>query len=176
MNKEENWIKLAVNGNKEAFVSLIKQHEKSLYRVARSIIQNDEDCADAIQETILKSYQNMKTLKELSFFKTWIIRILINECNLILRKRKRNVLPLQEASVMEHFNEEKIDLYNAVQQLEESLRVVVILYYFEDVSVKQLAEILKIAEGTIKSRLYRARTFLANLLDDHEGRWLNNDK
>ncbi|MDQ0048176.1 RNA polymerase sigma-70 factor (ECF subfamily) [Paenibacillus polymyxa] len=80
---------LAIHGDKEAFVNVIRAVQQSLYVVARSIVKNDEDCADAIQETVVKAFSNVHRLKEPAYFKTWIIRILINECNWIIRKKKR---------------------------------------------------------------------------------------
>ena len=74
---------------KDVFIREIRQSEAMLYHVARSILKNDSDCGDAVQETLLKAYEKLHTLKQEQFFRTWITRILINECNGILRKRKR---------------------------------------------------------------------------------------
>ncbi|WP_274652824.1 sigma-70 family RNA polymerase sigma factor [Paenibacillus humicola] len=161
----EPYVKIAQKGDREAFFYLIKHIEKNLYGVARSIVKRDEDCADAIQETILKSYRSLHTLREPGFFKSWILRILINECNQIIRKQKRTVLAeAKDFYVFSDCEAERIDLRDAVDRLEESLRIVITLYYFEDMPLKQIADVLETSEGTIKSRLHRARLNLAKWL------------
>jgi RNA polymerase sigma-70 factor (ECF subfamily) len=158
----EKTIKRARSGDKESFVALVHHFEANLYRVAKAILKKDEDCADAIQETILKAYYSIHTLREPSFVKTWLIRILINECNQILRY-KQKVIAMHDLHTSESAGpgSESVEIHEVVNRLEEDLRVVVTLYYFEDLAVKQIAELLGISEGTIKSRLYRARQALA---------------
>ena len=73
---------------KSAFIKEVHDAEAMLYHVAKSILKNDADCCDAVQETLLKAYEKLDTLKKEKFFRTWITRILINECNGIIRKRK----------------------------------------------------------------------------------------
>ena len=85
----EELIKSALDGNKDSYVALIKSIETELFKIASSQLNNIDDVNDAIQETILNSYSKLHTLKNYNYFKTWIIRILINECNNIHRKRKR---------------------------------------------------------------------------------------
>nr|WP_114384114.1 sigma-70 family RNA polymerase sigma factor [Paenibacillus prosopidis] len=163
----EQDVRLARQGDREAFARLIKNMELNLYGVARSIVKRDEDCADAIQEAILKAYIGLHALKEPTYFKTWMFRILINECNKILKRQKANMLveelPTVSSSVSEY---ETVDLKEAVDRLDETLRTVIILYYFEDMSLKQISEILETSEGAVKTRLHRARQTLA--------RWLEN--
>lgn len=86
MHIDPNIIK-AKAGDPEAFIQLIQEIELPLYRTARSIVNKDEDCADALQETMLKAFKSIHTLKEPAFFKTWIFRILINECNTMVKKK-----------------------------------------------------------------------------------------
>ncbi|WP_025691261.1 sigma factor [Paenibacillus zanthoxyli] len=77
----EQEVKLAKQGDREAFIRLTRQIENGLYNTARAMVKKDEDIADALQETILKAYKSLDTLREPGFFKTWVYRILINECN-----------------------------------------------------------------------------------------------
>ena len=77
----ENLVKKAKAGDSGAFAQLIRMNTQSMYKVAWAYLKNDEDVADAIQETILKCYEKLSTLKKDSYFKTWMIRILINNCN-----------------------------------------------------------------------------------------------
>ena len=91
----ENLVKKAKSGDSGAFAQLIRMNTQSMYKVAWAYLKNDEDVADAIQETILKCYEKLSTLKKDSYFKTWMIRILINNCNEMLRHKGR-VFPTME--------------------------------------------------------------------------------
>lgn len=158
-------VKLAQKGNKDAFVKLITAAEKSMYRVARAILKSDNECADAIQEAILKAYKSIGGLREPQYFKTWLTKILINECNRILRNN-RKVIPIEEymdqAYTLDPY--EKLEIQEAVSSLEDEFRIVVILFYFEDMTIKDIAKMLDIPEGTVKSRLSRARERLSKQL------------
>ena len=94
----ELYIKRAKKGDIEAFINLMEMNKTSMYKAAKSILNNDEDIADAIQETILSCYKNIENLKEVKYFKTWMTRILINKCNDIIRANKKYKLavPLQK--------------------------------------------------------------------------------
>lgn len=80
----------AVKGESAAFIELVKQHESSLHDMAHSMLRQDDDVADALQETILKAFKSIASLREPGYFQTWIFRILINECNTILAGRSRS--------------------------------------------------------------------------------------
>lgn len=84
------------NGNKEAFSELILSVRSSLYKTAKSKLKNEEDVKDAVQTTILKAYTNIGELKEAKYFKTWITRILINECNIMYRNNEKNIKIVEE--------------------------------------------------------------------------------
>lgn len=161
----ENDVLLAKSGDQEAFIRLINSCESSLYRVAKGFLKEDSDCADAIQETILKSYKSISKLKNPAYFKTWLIRILINECNDMLRANQKS-FPLETIENMADSSVDNIEeLREALIQLNEKYRTVIGLFYFEGCSIKEIAEILTIREGTVKSRLNRARLMLASYLN-----------
>ncbi|ELC8426162.1 sigma-70 family RNA polymerase sigma factor [Clostridium perfringens] len=151
--------------DKDAFLSLIDENRLSIYRVARGILNNKEDIEDALQNTIIKSYEKIGTLKKDEFFKTWIIRILINECNLILRRNKKTIF-LDKLENEESYSDDygNIELTSVVNSLSEDLRITTVLYYFEDMSTKEISEMLNIAEGTVRSRLARAREKLRDFI------------
>ncbi|MCM3129416.1 MULTISPECIES: sigma-70 family RNA polymerase sigma factor [unclassified Paenibacillus] len=162
----------AAEGDSDAFVKLVQQLEGSLYYMARSMLGKDEDVADAMQETILKAFKSIHTLREPKFFKTWIYRILINECNNIGSKRSRTItyaeIPTTASSMGGY---EMVDLRESVERLEESQRIVVILHYFEDLPLRQVAKVLSISESAVKMRLSRAREALQRSLPNiHEGK------
>lgn len=145
-------------GDPEAFIQLIQEIELPLYRTARSIVNKDEDCADALQETMLKAFKSIHTLKEPAFFKTWIFRILINECNTMVKKNSR-ALPYGDLPDFPSTSKdyEKIEIWDAVQQLEENLRIVTLLHYLHDMPIRQISDILEISTVAVKTRLHRAR-------------------
>lgn len=162
-------------GDKKAFIRLIHSMEPRLYNVSRSILKNDEDCADAAQEAIIKAYKGLASLKNPDFFGTWLIRILINECNKIWNVKQKyyyGEVAEQRDYPMDNI-EEKIELREAVNKLKHSFRIVVVLYYFEDLPVKQIAEILDTSEGVIKSRLHQARACLNQMLNSAGERKMN---
>lgn len=161
ITKEE----LAIKGDKEAFVYLINEHRLSLYRIAKGILKDDYKVEDAISNTIIKAFENIKKLKKAEYFKTWLIRILINECNLTLKKEKR-ILYLEDSVKEEAYIDlyENIDLINAIETLDDDLKLVTILYYFEDIDQKEIAKIISAKEGTVRTKLFRARKKLYEIL------------
>ena len=161
-------VKRAKCGDKNAFCNLIRINKVSMYRVSKSILNKEEDVEDAVSEAILKAYKNIKSLKDESFFKTWLIRIVINESNTIYKKRKREIVVENEhfANVQVNDKYKDLTLYNAINQLDDDLRITTILFYFEDVKYKDIANILDIKEGTVKSRLSRAKEKLYNILKE----------
>nr|WP_206529334.1 sigma-70 family RNA polymerase sigma factor [Clostridium perfringens] len=158
-------VSQAKKGDKDAFLSLIDENRLSIYRVARGILNNKEDIEDALQNTIIKSYEKIGILKKDEFFKTWIIRILINECNLILRRNKKTIF-LDKLENEKSYSDDygNIELTSVVNSLSEDLRITTVLYYFEDMSTKEISEMLNIAEGTVRSRLARAREKLRDFI------------
>ena len=164
--KKSNIIK-AKNGDNEAFLVLINENKLNIYRVARGILSNEHDIEDAIQNTVIKAYEKINTLKKNEFFRTWLVRILINECNEIIRMNKR-VVSINESNHEERYNDcyENIDLTKAINSLSEELRVTTVLFYFEDMSIKDIASILNIPNGTVRSRLSRARKILREVIGE----------
>ena len=154
---------------KEELGALIIDSERHMYVTARSILSEDEDCADAIQETIVKAFSKINSLKQDAYAKTWLIRILINECYNVLRQKSRQIpMDVEGEMAAKAAVEPKdySDLYRAVSQLQEDLRMPVVLYYGEDFSVREIAQVLEISEGAVQKRLARARQKLKRLLED----------
>lgn len=156
---------------REELGTLILASERQLYSTAKTILKNDQECADAIQETIAKAFSKLDTLRNDSYAKTWLIRILINECYTLLRK-SRKLVSLEEMSTAAEMEADQkqdySDLYRAVNSLKEELRMPVILYYIEDFNVKEIAQILEITEGAVQKRLARAREKLKRILQESE--------
>lgn len=151
--------------SKDQFTSEVLANERSMYYIAKSILNNDEDCADAIQNAILGAYSNLKTLKNEKYFKTWLTRILINECYAIIRKNKRVVS--YEAYMdndMLDVSTEYSEVYLEIQALEEKYRLPFVLHYVEGFSLKEISSMLKISEASVKMRLMRGRNILKKQL------------
>lgn len=165
--RKKSMVAKAKGGNKEAFLEIINENRANIYRVAKGILRNEEDIEDAIQNTIINAYENIKTLKKDEYFKTWITRILINECNSIFRKNKRFVVLEEEGQGNGYKDDyENIDLTRAINSLNEELKATVVLFYFEDMTTKEIADILDVPEGTVRSRLTRARGKLREIMGE----------
>lgn len=151
---------------KEQLGQIIIRSEDMLYHVAKTLLYNDTDCADAIQEAIVKAFANLHTLRQDSYVKTWLVRILINECYAVMRREKR-VVSLEDYQPEEQAAEPKdySDLYEALGQLPKESRLCVTLYYLEGYSVKETAELLGLSESAVKNRLSRARARLRSELE-----------
>lgn len=149
--------------NKDEFTEQVLEIEKSLYYVSKSILSNDEDCKDAIQNTIFKAYKNLGNLREDCYFKTWITRILINECYGIAKTNKRQV-PYEDYMMDLKEKTNFSEVYIEIQNLEEKYRVPFVLHYVEGFSLQEISKMLKTTEAGIKMRLLRARRVLKEQL------------
>lgn len=149
----------------EEFAKIVTDTAAVMYRVSKSILKSDEDCEDAVQEAIAKAFSKLWSLKNDSYAKTWLIRIVINECYSILRKKK-NSFYNEEITLEEADSNDYSELYKALNELPADYRVTVVLYYIEGYSVKETAQILKVTEGTVKSRLSRGRKKLRGFLEE----------
>ena len=136
-----------------------------MYHIAKSLLYNDADCADAIQEAIVKAFSKLYTLKDDAYAKTWLIRIVMNECYAIMRKEKK-IISLEEYQMDGQAAEHKdySDLYEAIFQLPEQIKLCVTLYYMEGYSVKEVAALLDTTESAVKNRLAKARGILKDAL------------
>ena len=158
-------IQRAKKHDKEAFVMLMKSNEKSMYKVAKAILKNDEDVADAMQETVLTCWEKMHTLKKNEYFKTWLIRILISKCNDTYRQKKRFV-PEEHCPERQVFEEgfATVEWRSLLKFLEEKYRTVIILYYVEGFKVREIADILDVSESTVKARMVTARRKIGDII------------
>jgi RNA polymerase sigma-70 factor (ECF subfamily) len=163
-------VRKSKKGNNSAFSILIKSYEKDLYKVAIAMTKNDDDALDCIQEAILQAYISIKDLRQDEYFKTWLIKILINKCNALLKKNKKILnLDVNTSKNDKVEQSDRLELKDSINSLDSDLRIIIILYYYEDMSIKDISESLNIPQGTIKSRLSRARSKLKEMLSIAEG-------
>ena len=144
---------------KEKFTELILENEEIMCKVAMSMLRNEKDCEDAIQSAIMTAYEKLSALKHEEYFRTWLIRILINNCNKQLRQRKRTA-ELTEVQAVSTSSVEEVEVRAAVEALPIKIRQVIILYYSEQFTTKEISDILKIPKGTVLSRLHKGRKLL----------------
>ncbi len=149
--------------DKDKFVNKVLEAETTMYRVAKSILICDCDTEDAVQDAILKAYTKLSTLRKEQYFKTWLIRILINEC--YKKKRSQTVtVPIEEYMKVSYDNGR--ELYEAIMKLPSHIRITIVLHYIEGYSVEETGRILKIPAGTVKSRMHNGRKLLKEELKD----------
>ncbi|MDG5788545.1 sigma-70 family RNA polymerase sigma factor [Evansella sp. AB-P1] len=168
-------VKKAKKGHRGAFEKLVLYYQVMMYRVAKTILSRDEDCADAIQETILKAYEKISTLREPKYFKSWLIRILMNECYQIGRQRKR-VVSIEEWVEPSSLDSgyEKIEVTELLHKLPSEQRELLQFYHIEDISIYDLSVIYEVPENTIKTRLRRARENVRDIFQkEDDSKWIN---
>lgn len=163
-------VKTAQNGDKKAFVQLIQYYEKDMYRVAKSLLRNEADCCDAVQEAILKAYEGVSQLRQPEYFKTWLMKILANNCYQIHRKNS-GIAVSSELQVFESSDDgySEVEMKQVLGCLDEDLKTLVVMYYLHDLPIKNIAKILETPEGTIKSKLSKARVQLSEVLRPEKG-------
>ncbi|MBE5779736.1 MAG: RNA polymerase sigma factor [Clostridiales bacterium] len=149
--------------DKDFFVREIEAHSGLLYRVAYTILRNDDACRDAMQDTALKAWEKRNTLREEKYFRTWLTRILINTCYDTVKKRRRFV-SVEEISEPEVSPPEPW-LQMALQNLPEKLRLPLVMCYSEGMSYADIAQVLKLTEAAVRGRIHRAKGQLRKELE-----------
>ncbi len=152
-------VKRAKRGDAEAFITLIEENKQSMYKVARGFLHSQEDAADAIAETVLNCYEKIGLLKQDACFRTWMIRILINNCKDILKNQKR-CISTEDVEEKENFQRENPQFKELIEPLGEQDRSIFTLYYVYGMKVKEIAAYMEMKESTVLSRLKRGREAL----------------
>ena len=163
----EELVRKAKKGDENAFNELILLTQKEMYLIAKTKLKDENDMADAIQETILSCYKNLRKLRDDKLFKTWLIKILINECNKIYKKRKKQNVSYEEKEVenylmIEDDSFENISFDILIRNLNEEKKLILTLYYYSGYSTKEISQIIKVNESTIRSKIARAKNKLRN--------------
>jgi RNA polymerase sigma-70 factor (ECF subfamily) len=154
--------------DKQTFVEKKKKKSRALYRVARAILRNEDDCNDALQESVMKAWASRHKLRDECYFATWMTRIVINECRTIQRKQSKFHLEADVAMGAVRFDDPMLylDLHRAMDNLPEKLRLPLVLHYIEGYSLKEISTMLHLPVTTIRNRLYAARQDLRLDLED----------
>lgn len=147
-----------------AFEERITALTQEMYRVTCSLLKNEHDRQDAVQEAIWKAWKNLSRLRDEAMFRAWIMRILVNECKNIWRRKRFEIIADPPDAEWEEDGYARLlrdeALHKAVMELPQKLRLVVILYYIDGFSLKETAHALSIPVGTVKSRLNQAKSKL----------------
>jgi RNA polymerase sigma-70 factor, ECF subfamily len=167
----KNLVKRAINGDGEAFELLIKQESDKLYKIAFLHVRNKEDALDVIQESVYKAFISIEKLKNPDFFSTWLVKILIRTAYRVLEQRKvlafiddDSITDLLDKEVPKY--EQQVDLSYAVSKLKNNYQTVIILFYYNDLSIRDISQALDKPEGTIKTYLRRARLELKKMIGE----------
>lgn len=158
------------NEKEELFNNLVIPLKSKLYKTGMAILKNDEDVCDAVQETLFSAFKSLEKLEKEEFFSTWITRIMINKCYDIIKSNKKVVYLNQkmEDGVEFYYDTYKEDsiVEKSLELIDPDLKLVAILYYYDEFSIKEISNICSIPEGTVKSRLSRCRDKLYLLLKE----------
>ena len=155
-------VKRAMQQDTDAFLELMECNTQDMYKVAKAILKNEEAVADAMQETILVCFEKLDTLQHPKYFKTWLIRILINICNDIIRQNQRQYLMSDVYPEMADPNPvtSNLEFIELLNTLDEKYRLIVVLYYVEGFKISEISQLLGMSKNTVKTRLSRARKSL----------------
>ena len=183
-NADPLWlVSQCIAGNEEAIDYLFREHEPGVYKLALSIVDDPADASEITQKTFVSALKAMQKYQEKQTFKAWLYTIAVNHSRSLLRKRKalaklqrtliwifrieheRQILP--EETIIQ--NEKEAILWQSLNSLDDRHRIVVVLRYFHELSVREISEILSVNEGTIHSRLHSAREKLRSALENWNG-------
>ncbi|MCR8645723.1 sigma-70 family RNA polymerase sigma factor [Paenibacillus sp. N1-5-1-14] len=170
-------VRAAQSGDREALITLLREIESHVYRTAFYMLGNEQDALDASQEALIRIYTKIHSYEEKALFKTWVQRIVTNICIDKFRKKRPQVSIEEndmqfiyskdvESEVMSTYVAQ--DVREAIEQLPEHHRSVIVLRYLQDFSYNEIAESLDLPLNTVKSYLFRARQQLQNLLKEYQ--------
>lgn len=160
----------AIAGDEDSFTELMGEMQGRLYRMAFSYVRNKDDALEIVQETVYKAFISIHKLKQPQYFSTWLIKISVNCALDYIRKSKKIVLMDKdhEDSYVPEDRGEAIDLYEALSGLDEKSKMAIVMRYFEDMPMKEIANILDMPLSSVKSIIYRGLEKLKVNLEESE--------
>ncbi|PID03435.1 RNA polymerase subunit sigma-24 [Sporosarcina sp. P2] len=168
MKEKELHVK-AIAGDDEAFLAVMQLHKQSLLRTALAFLRNEDDAIEALQEITYRAYKKVRTVKEPSYLKTWLIRIMINYCQDQLKLRKRYTVDDSGLETVSAEDISYIELRDALATLSDQEQRLIYLKYFQESKIKDIAQSENIPESTVKSRLYKTMRTLRSYFEDKGG-------
>ena len=161
-------MKKIKKGDAKAFRELYDQTSEDAFRIAMSIVKEQNTANDAVQEAYVRVYKYIHTYDEKKSFKSWFTTIVVNECYRILERNKK-VIPMESWNEPKYESNQEDDyldeLNEAIMNLEESYRVPIVLKYVEEYSIEEIAEMLSLNPNTVKTRLFNGKKKLRELFD-----------
>ena len=164
---DEKVVKKAIKGNDKAFIILMNQCKEQIYRTAFAYVKEEETALDIVQEVVCKAYKSIENLREPKFFNTWIMRIAINVATDFYNKKSK-VVCMEKEELLSKIdakyddNDERLFLMESLDKLDEKYKKIIVLKYFDDLTFKDIAEILEMPENTVKTNLYKGLSILRN--------------
>lgn len=170
MQLDSEVIQQAMDGDDDAFLTLIHAYKIDLYKTALAYLRNEHDALEAIQEVTYRAYRNIRKLRNKKYAKTWLMRIMINYCNDQFNKHKRLVFS-EKLSDIEGVSDDyrRMELEDALFKLDERSREIIMLMYFHDLKIKEIAYEMGRPVGTIKTWLHQALKLLRSELEEKGG-------
>ncbi|HWY11874.1 MAG TPA: RNA polymerase sigma factor [Bacteroidia bacterium] len=162
-------IERCKKGERKAFQELYNLYAKAMFNISVRILNNSDEAEEVLQDSFLKAFQKIESYDKNYSFGVWLKRIVINRSLDVLKKRKLNFVPIDEANYKEEYEEEE-SIYDVeaikkcISELPDGYRTVLTLFLFEDFSHKEIGELLNISEGTSKSQYNRAKKKLIELV------------
>jgi RNA polymerase sigma-70 factor (ECF subfamily) len=169
--EDEILIEEAKRGDKKAFEALVQKYHNELYHTALGIVRSKWDAMDICQDTFLKAFSSLNKLRDPGKFRAWIYRILVNRCNDCFRYNQKVIVSedIERKGFLKNENknenEEAMDLLKVLSSLKKKVRTVLVLRYFQDLSIKEIASIVDCPEGTVKSRISSGLKELRGLMN-----------
>lgn len=186
--RKKRKLELAVPDTKEETITwLMEEYGEMIVRLAFTYVKQHELAEDIAQEVFIKCYEKMDSFHGKSSYKTWLYRITVNKCkdvlkswsfrhlfttDLIFNKGKAGTSQSNDSRLIEF--EEKQRISSSILALPVKLREVIILHYYEELTILEIADLLKINSNTVKTRLYRARQAMKQVLEEDQNIWKTN--
>lgn len=166
-------VKRSKKGDKEAFSQLIDQNRQMLYNTALLVLRQEDDALDALQDAILACWENLPSLRKDRYFKTWLVKILLNKCRDVQRGKSHfaYVEELPESGDEPDWDT-SMDVRRTMDKLGENDQLLLSLFYYDDFSVRQIADALSLSEGAVRTRLTRSRERFKKLYVQEKGECL----
>ena len=176
LEKELYYIEKVKNGEANYYSYIVEQYKDVVYSIALKILKNHDDAEELAQESFIKAYKSIQTFKGKSKFSSWLYRITYNSCISHVRKKKHEFTSIDDIQIKDeedNFSFESVTSESRKELLEKVLKLLpeddymlILLYYYEDMSVDEIKEVVDISVSNIKVKLFRARKKLYSILKD----------